>query len=129
MTVTVEDSVSAKTRQKHDYATKAHHQSYNRRTGSERSVSWMEDAATIGMRRGSCAMFGLAKNVLVYALAVVVHNARLHLAYEDSEAEEERRQTMGLAPLRRCRRRRDHRGRDPVASGLLAGPLEDPTPV
>lgn len=127
-TVTVEDSVNAKTRQKHDYASKVHRQSYNRRTASERSFSWMKDAATAGVRRGWCRMFGLAKNALVYALAVVVHNVRLSLAHEDREAKEARRQAMGLAPLRRRRRRRGAQpGGDPVASGPQTGLIEDPT--
>ncbi len=112
-TITVEDSVNAKTRQKHDYASKAHGQSYNRRTGSERTFSWMKGAATTGMRRGWCRMFGLAKNALVYALAVV-HNVRLVLAFEDQEQANARRAAMGLGPLGRRRRRHRRRGEQPA---------------
>lgn len=106
-TITVSREVAAKTAQKHDYPSKAHRQSFNRRTGAERSFSWMKDPATIGMRRGWCRMFGLAKNALVYALAAVVHNVRLALSFEDQEAEDARRSATGLGPLRR-RRRRHH---------------------
>lgn len=120
-TISVPEDVLAKTAQKHDYPSKAWRLSYNRRTGSERTFAWLQDPATIGMRRGWCRMFGLTKNALAFTLGVVVRNVRIVVSYEARVAEEARRASMGLGPVKRRRRRRRHR-----AEG--AGP-EAPAPV
>lgn len=108
-TITVPEEVLAKTAQKHDYASGAHRRSYNRRTGSERTFAWLQDPATIGMRRGWCRLFGTTKNALMYALGVVVRNVRIVISFERQQADEARRAAMGLEPRRRRRTRRRHR--------------------
>ena len=108
-TISVPEDVLAKTAQKHDYSSKAWRLSYNRRTGSERTFAWLQDPATIGMRRGWCRMFGATKNALTFTLGVVVRNVRIVVSYEARKAEDERRAAMGLGPLPRRRRRRRHR--------------------
>jgi hypothetical protein len=104
-TVTVPEKVLAKTAQKHDFASRAHRLSYNRRTGSERTFAWLQNPATLGMGRGWCRLMGLSKNALMYALAVVVRNVRILESYEREQAEQARRAAMGLSPRRRRRRR------------------------
>lgn len=51
-TITVIEEVTAKTAQRHDYPSKAHRLSYARRTAAERTFAWLQDFATVGMRRG-----------------------------------------------------------------------------
>jgi len=128
-TISVPVHIDAKRRQKHDYPSRAHRFSYNRRTGSERTFSWFQDPASGGIRRGWSRLFGRAPNALVYALLAVVRNVRLVLAHEDREAGEARRAAMGLGPLsrRRRRRRRGQRRADPV-SGEAVEEVPDPTP-
>ena len=128
-TISVPVEIDAKRRQKHDYPSKAHRLSYSRRTGSERTFSWIQDPASGGVRRGWSRLFGRAPNALLYALVVVVRNVRLVLAHEDREADTARRAAMGLSPLtrRRRRRRRGHRHVEPIATDP-AGAAPDPTP-
>ncbi|MDA8184368.1 MAG: hypothetical protein M0035_08105 [Actinomycetota bacterium] len=124
-TISVPVSIDTKRRQKHDYPSKAHRFSYNRRTGAERTFSWIKDPASGGVRRGWSRLFGRAPNALLYALVVVVRNVRLVVAAEDREREAARRAATGLPPLTRRRRRRRHLGSvqsEPVAS------VPDPAP-
>jgi hypothetical protein len=104
-TVTVPEEVTAKTAQRHDYPSRAHRLSYMRRTAAERTFAWLQDPA-IGMRRGWSRLFGLTKNSLLFALAVVVRNVRVVESFERQQAEDARRHAMGLAPRRRRRRHR-----------------------
>ena len=128
-TISVPVEITAKTAQKHDYPARAHRLSYNRRTASERTFSWFQGPATAGIRRGWSRLFGRAPNALMYALCAVVHNVRLVLAHEDREADEARRQAMGLAPLGRKRRRRRRHGRPETASVRPPDDVPDPTPA
>ncbi len=125
-TISVPAEIDAKRRQKHDYPSRAHRFSYNRRTASERTFSWFSDPASGGVRRGWSRLFGRAPNALVYALCAVVHNVRLVLAHEDREADAARRAAMGLAPLTRRRRRRRHHAEP--ACGEPTDSAPDPTP-
>ncbi len=127
-TISVPVAIDAKRRQKHDYPSKAHRFSYNRRTGSERTYSWLQDPATGGIRRGWSRLFGRAPNALMYALACVVRNVRLVMAHEDREADDARRQAMGLAPLGHKRRRRRRHGRPETAPVGSPDGVPDPTP-
>ena len=127
-TISVPVSIDTKRRQKHDYPSKAHRLSYNRRTGSERTFSWFQDPASGGIRRGWSRLFGRAPNALMYALCAVVHNVRLVLAHEDREADEARRAAMGLAPLGRKRHRHRRHGRPETASVEPASGAPEPTP-
>ena len=127
-TISVPVHIDAKRRQKHAYPSKAHRLSYNRRTGSERTYSWLQDPATGGIRRGWSRLFGRAPNALMYALACVVRNVRLVMAHEDREADDARRQAMGLAPLGRKRRRRRRHGRPETAPVGSPDGVPDPTP-
>ncbi len=124
-TISVPVSIDAKRRQNHDYPSKAQRFSYNRRTSSERTFSWIQDPASGGVRHGWSRLFGRAPNALLYALVVVVRNVRLVLAAEDREKEAARRAAMGLSRLTRRRRRRRHPESvpsEPVAS------VPDPAP-
>jgi len=127
-TISVPVSIDTKRRQKHEYPSKAHRLSYNRRTGSERTFSWFQDPASGGIRRGWSRLFGCAPNALMYALCAVVHNVRIVLVHEDREADEARRAAMGLAPLGRKRRRHRRHGHPETASVGPASGAPEPTP-
>lgn len=122
-TISVPVTIDAKRRQKHDYPSRAHRFSYNRRTGSERTFSWIQDPASGGVRRGWSRLFGRAPNALLYALVVVVRNIRLVLAHEDREADTARRAAMGLSPLTRRRRRHPE-----SVPNEAVGSVPDPAP-
>ncbi len=124
-TISVPVTIDAKRRQKHDYPSRAHRFSYHRRTGSERTFSWIQDPASGGVRRGWSRLFGRAPNALFYALVVVVRNVRLVLAHEGREADTARRAAMGLSPLTRRRRGRRHPESVPNEP---VGSTPDPTP-
>jgi hypothetical protein len=126
-TISVPVEIDTKRRQKHDFPSKAHRFSYNRRTASERTFSWFQDPASGGIRRGWSRLFGRAPNALMYALCAVVHNVRLVLAHEEREAEAARRAAMGLSPLARRRRRHRQRRAHPAPSEPANGAPE-PTP-
>ena len=125
-TISVPVSIDTKRRQKHDYPSRAHRLSYNRRTASERTFSWIQDPATGAVRRGWSRLFGRAPNALLYALVVVVRNVRLVLAAEDRENDAARRAAMGLSPLTRRRRRRRRRLEQAQPEPVDGAP--DPTP-
>ena len=105
-TITVAEEVTAKTAQRHDYPSRAHRLSYMRRTASERTFAWFQDPATVGMRRGWSRLMGVAKNHLMYVLAVVVRNVRIVESFERKKAKEARQQATGLRTRLRGRRRR-----------------------
>ena len=101
--ITVPPQVNEKTRQKHDYAGPLFRTSYARRTAAERTYASLADPSVGGIRRGWCRLFGLAKNTLMYALAVAVRNVRIVESFERRRAQEARRVAIG--PTRRRRRR------------------------
>ncbi|MGH2749369.1 MAG: hypothetical protein ACRDK3_00585, partial [Actinomycetota bacterium] len=98
VTVTVPAEVNAKTRQKHDYPSKAHRVSYARRTGSERTFSTVKDSATNDIARGWCRLMGVAAITLFLACLFVVRNQRILDAFEARRADDERRLAAGLPP-------------------------------
>jgi hypothetical protein len=102
-TITVPPQVNAKTRQRHDFASRAHRLSYARRTAAERTYASLSDPSVGGIRRGWCRLFGLGKNTLMYVLAVVVRNLRIVEAFEARRAEEARRAAGGSHGRRRRR--------------------------
>jgi hypothetical protein len=97
-TITVGPTINAKTRQKHDYPSRAHRISYRRRTGAERSFSTLKDPATTDIRRGWCRLFGRTKNLVMLALAAAVRNLRIIASFEQ-------RHPYGITPPARKRRR------------------------
>ena len=103
--VTVPPAVNAKTRQRHDYPSKAWRISYARRTAVERSNSRIKDPATIDIAKGWCRVTGLVTPSLFLAVALVVRNLALVDAFESRQAENERRRAIGLPPRTRHRRR------------------------
>jgi hypothetical protein len=105
-TITVPATVNAKTAQKHDYPSKAHHASYARRTAAERSFSQVCDPASNDISRGWCRLMGLTPNALFLACAFITTNIRTADAHAARQAENERRQACGLPPRKRTRRRR-----------------------
>jgi hypothetical protein len=111
-TITVKEEVTAKTAQRHDYPSKAHRLSYARRTAAERTFGWLQDAATLGMRRGWSRLMGVAKNHLMYVLGVVVRNVRIVESFERNKEKEARREEnrprTRLRGRRRSRNDRDH---------------------
>jgi hypothetical protein len=104
-TFTVPPSVNAKTRQKHDYPSKAHRLSYGRRSAAERSNSTVKDPASNDISRGWCRLMGLTSMTLMLTCLFVVRNQRVLASFEVRRAEDERRQAVGLAPRTRRRRR------------------------
>lgn len=93
--ITVPPTINAKTRQKHDYPSRAHRQSYNRRSAAERSFSTLKDPATTDIRRGWCRLLGCTKNLIVLACAAIIRNLRILAAFKNRPT----------TPRRRTRRR------------------------
>ena len=83
----------------------AHRRSYARRTAVERSNSRIKDPATVDVGKGWCRLMGLVAPSLFLAVALVVGNLALVDAFEEREAENERRRLIGLPPRTRRRRR------------------------
>ncbi len=104
--ITVGPEVNAKTAQKHDYPSRAHRQSYARRTAVERSYSTLKDPASTDTTRGWCRVMGLPAVTLMLVCAVVVRNFRVIDAFEERQLERERRAKAGLPPKTRRRRRK-----------------------
>lgn len=125
LTITVPPQVNEKTRQKHPYPGSAFRISYARRTASERTFASLSDPSAGGIRRGWCRLFGLAKNTLMYALAVAVRNVRIVESFEASQEKAARRAAIGSEQLRRRRRRYQAdvpAPEEPVANEALARP-------
>ena len=80
-TITVPPQVNAKTRQKHDYPSKAHRQSYARRTGAERGFATAKDPASNDISRGWCRLMGLTPLMLFTATLLIVRNQRILTAW------------------------------------------------
>ena len=103
--ITVPPGVNEKTRQKHDYLGPKFRASYRRRTAAERTYASLADPSVGGIRRGWCRLFGLTKNTLMYALAVVVRNVRIVESFERRRDQEARAAAIG--PTRTRRRRHE----------------------
>lgn len=104
--ITVPAEVNAKTRQKHDYPSRAHRQSYARRTGAERGFATAKDPATNDIARGWCRLTGLTPLMLFVTTLLAVRNQRILAAWDTRQAENTRRAATGLPPKTRKRRRR-----------------------
>lgn len=104
-TLTVPPTVNAKTRQKHDYPSRAHRLSYGRRSAAERANSTIKDPASNDISRGWCRLTSLAPMALMLGCLLVVRNQRVLASFAFRAAENERRMANGLAPRTRQRRR------------------------
>ena len=104
-TITVPPQVNAKTRQKHDYPSKAHRQSYARRTGAERGFATAKDPASNDISRGWCRLMGLTPLMLFTATLLVVRNQRILTAWNARQQDNARRAARALPPKTRKRRR------------------------
>jgi hypothetical protein len=98
--------VAAKTTQKHDYPSRSHRLSYNRRSAAERSFSHLHDPASNDIKRGWSRLIGLTPNTLFLACAFIIANTRVADAFTTRQAENEQRAARGLPPKRRRRRQR-----------------------
>ncbi|MGA8462121.1 MAG: hypothetical protein WB800_42500, partial [Streptosporangiaceae bacterium] len=105
-TITVPPSVTAKTRQKHDYPSAEHRRSYTRRTASERTFSTIKDPATTSISRGWCRLTGLTPLALWLACLLAVRNQRILDTFDARQADTARRAAAGLPPRTRKRRRK-----------------------
>lgn len=105
-TITVPPTVNAKTRQKHDYPSKAHRRSYARRTGVERSNSRVKDPATTDISKGWCRLMGIVGQSLFLACALAVRNLAVVDAFEARKEDNARRLALGIPSKTRRRRRR-----------------------
>jgi hypothetical protein len=105
-TITVPPDVNAKTAQKHDYPSKAHRQSYARRTGAERGFATAKDPASNTISRGWCRLTGLAPLMLFTMTLLAVRNQRILTARNARQEENQRRAAKGLPPKTRRRRRK-----------------------
>jgi hypothetical protein len=104
-TITVPAEVNAKTAQKHDYPSKAHRLSYNRRSAAERTYATVKDPATNDLGKGWCRLMGLTPIALFTATVFIARNLRIADAFAARQTEQERRATNGLPPKQRKRRR------------------------
>jgi hypothetical protein len=105
-TITVPPQVNAKTRQKHDYPSKAHRQSCARRSGAERSFATAKDPASNDISRGWCRLMGLTPLMLFVTTVLITRNQRIITAWNARQQENQRRATAGLPPKTRRRRRK-----------------------
>jgi len=105
-TITVAPFVNAKTAQRHDYAGAAWRRSYARRSAAERSNARIKDPATIDVAKGWCRVMGLVPMSLFMACALAVRNLAVADAFDQRQADDQRRTAAGLAPKTRRRRRR-----------------------
>jgi hypothetical protein len=101
----VPPEVAAKTRQKHDYPSTSHRQSYARRTGAERTFSTTKDPATNNIARGWTRLTGLTPITLWLTCLLAVRNQRILAAWDARQADDARRAAAGLPPKTRRRRR------------------------
>jgi hypothetical protein len=104
--ITVPAEVNAKTRQKHDYPSRAHRQSYARRTGAERGFATAKDPASNDIARGWCRLMGLTPLMLFVTTLLAVRNQRILAAWDARQEENTRRAARGLPPKTRKRRRK-----------------------
>jgi hypothetical protein len=105
-TITVPPEVNAKTRQKHDYPSQAHRQSYARRSAAERGFATAKDPASNDISRGWCRLMGLAPLMLFVTTVLIVRNQRIITAWNARQEETQRRAAAGLPPRTRRRRRK-----------------------
>jgi hypothetical protein len=105
-TITVPPQVAAKTRQKHDYPSAAHRQSYARRTGAERTFSTAKDPASNNIARGWCRLMGLTPLTLWLACLLIIRNQRILTAWATRQHDNARRTAAGLPPRTRRPRRK-----------------------
>jgi hypothetical protein len=105
-TITVPPEVNAKTAQKHDYPSKAHRQSYARRTGAERTFSTAKDPASNNIARGWTRLMGLTPLMLWLTCLLAVRNQRILTAWNARQEDNARRAAAGLPPKTRRRRRK-----------------------
>jgi hypothetical protein len=105
-TITIPPSVNAKTAQKHDWGSREHRLSYNRRTTAERAYATLTDPATNDLtRHGWCRLTTLPKIALFDATAAIARNIRIADAFHARQAENKRRAELGLPSKQRKRRR------------------------
>jgi hypothetical protein len=105
-TITVPPQIAAKTRQKHDYPSAAHRQSYARRTGAERTFATAKDPASNNIARGWCRLMGLTPLMLWLACLLAVRNQRVLTTWTTRQHDNARRAAAGLPPRTRRRRRK-----------------------
>jgi hypothetical protein len=105
-TITVPPQVGAKARQKHDYPSKAHRQSYARRSGAERGFATAKDPASNDISRGWCRLMGLTPLMLFTVVLLAARNQRILAAWNTRREENSRRAAKGLPPKTRRRRRK-----------------------
>jgi hypothetical protein len=106
LTITVPPDVLAKTAQKHDYPSKAHRQSYARRTGAERGFATAKDPASNHITRGWCRLMGLTPLMLFTTTLLIVRNQQILTAWNARQEDNARRAAAGLPPKTRRRRRK-----------------------
>jgi len=104
-TITVGPDVAAKTRQKHDYGTRAWRRSYARRTAAERTYATIKDPASTTIARGWIRLFGLTPMMLYATCLLVVRNQRILTTYQTRADDEAHRAAAGQPPRARRRRR------------------------
>lgn len=76
-----------------------------RAAAAERSNSTVKNPASNDISRGGCRLMGLTSMTLMLTCLFVVRNQRVLASFEACQAEDERRQAVGLAPRTRRRRR------------------------
>jgi hypothetical protein len=105
VSITVPPSVNAKTRQKHPYPSRAHRDSYGRRSAAERANATLKDPASNDIAPGWCRLMGLVPMTLMLSCLMVVRNQRVLVSFAARQADDQRRATQGLPPRTRRRRR------------------------
>jgi hypothetical protein len=104
-TITAGPAIAARTRQKHDYPSRAWRISYQRRTASERLNATIKDTATNNIDRGWIRMAGLTPLMLALTCLIAVRNQRILTAWQNRQHDNARRAASGLPPRTRKLRR------------------------
>ncbi len=105
-TITVPPSINAKTAGKHDYPSRSHRLSYNRRSAAERTFSTVKDPATNDISaKGWCRLAGTTAPSLFLTCLFIVRNMRVADAFDARQAEQAQRAACGRPPRTRRKRR------------------------
>ena len=104
-TITAGPEIAKKTRQKHDYPSRAWRISYARRTAAERLNASIKDTAVNSIDRGWIRLTGITPLLLWLSCLMVVRNQRTVHAFQARQHDDTRRAAAGQQQPRARRRR------------------------
>lgn len=115
-TITVPPTVSAKTRQKHDFGSRTFKDSYKRRTAVERAFGDVKSKAGEDVSRGRIRLMGRTKQLFMRTIAYVARNTRIVARFIEKSA-------SPPVPFTRAKRRKQ--AWPPLANSQRADDIND----